>query len=141
VSYVLQLEFHLLPNELWMNVHRDCLIVRSYSFRVSKPAETIESTSVNTYTFIQIYPALGIKQPGHEADHSYPPTADVKNGGVIPPLPHTPLWHSARLIKDKDNFTYGGRASSCEQMEGYMCVYTEKPSILFACFIKWAQSV
>jgi hypothetical protein len=30
----------------------------------------------------------GIKWPGREADHSPPSTANVKNDGVIPPLPH-----------------------------------------------------
>jgi hypothetical protein len=30
----------------------------------------------------------GLKGPGREADHSPPSSADVKNGGVIPPLPH-----------------------------------------------------
>jgi hypothetical protein len=30
----------------------------------------------------------GIKLPGRETDHSPPSSADVKNGGAIPPLPH-----------------------------------------------------
>jgi hypothetical protein len=30
----------------------------------------------------------GIKQPKREADHSAPSSADVKNGGAIPPLTH-----------------------------------------------------
>jgi hypothetical protein len=29
----------------------------------------------------------GVKQPGHEADHSPPSSAKVKNGGAIPPFP------------------------------------------------------
>jgi hypothetical protein len=29
----------------------------------------------------------GVKQPGHEADHSSPSSAEVKNDGAIPPLP------------------------------------------------------
>jgi hypothetical protein len=29
----------------------------------------------------------GVEQPGHEADHSPPSSAEVKNGGAIPPLP------------------------------------------------------
>jgi hypothetical protein len=29
----------------------------------------------------------GVKQQGHEADHSPPSNAEVKNGGAIPPLP------------------------------------------------------
>jgi hypothetical protein len=30
----------------------------------------------------------GIKRPGREADHSPPSTAEVKNGGTIPPRLH-----------------------------------------------------
>jgi hypothetical protein len=49
----------------------------------------------------------GIKWQGHEADHS-PPSyiAVVKNGGVIPPLPHMPygIIHKY-IIKYRDNFT------------------------------------
>jgi hypothetical protein len=33
--------------------------------------------------------ALGIKQLGHEADHSFPFSAEVNNGGAIPALSHT----------------------------------------------------
>jgi hypothetical protein len=29
----------------------------------------------------------GVKQPGHETDHSLPTSTEVKNGGAIPPLP------------------------------------------------------
>jgi hypothetical protein len=29
----------------------------------------------------------GVKRPGREADHSPPSSAEVKNGGAIPPLP------------------------------------------------------
>jgi hypothetical protein len=37
---------------------------------------------------------LEVKQPGHEGDHSLLCSAEVKNGGVIPSLPHIP-WHGA----------------------------------------------
>jgi hypothetical protein len=30
-----------------------------------------------------------VKWQGHEADHSTPSSAEVKNGGAIPPLPLT----------------------------------------------------
>jgi hypothetical protein len=33
--------------------------------------------------------SLGVKQLGREADHSPPCNVEVKNGGVIPPLPQT----------------------------------------------------
>jgi hypothetical protein len=38
---------------------------------------------------------LRIRQPCREADHSPPSSAEVKHGGAIPPLPHTPSWRSA----------------------------------------------
>jgi hypothetical protein len=37
----------------------------------------------------------GIKQPGHEADHSPPPSAKVRMHRAIPPLLHTSSWHGA----------------------------------------------
>jgi hypothetical protein len=37
----------------------------------------------------------GVKRPGREADYTPPSSAEVKNGGAVPPLPHVPLWHSA----------------------------------------------
>jgi hypothetical protein len=53
-------------------------------------------------------PALGPTQPHiqwvpraispgkeREADHSPPSSAEVKNDGAIPPLPHTPSWRGA----------------------------------------------
>jgi hypothetical protein len=39
---------------------------------------------------IQLVPgavSLGVKGQGREADHTPPSSAEVKNGGVIPPLP------------------------------------------------------
>jgi hypothetical protein len=47
---------------------------------------------------------LGVKRSGREAGHSSPSSA--KNGGAIPPLPHTSSWHTALLIKHRDNFTF-----------------------------------
>jgi hypothetical protein len=37
----------------------------------------------------------GVKQPGREADHSPPSRAEIKDGGVMPPLPLMCSWHSA----------------------------------------------
>jgi hypothetical protein len=31
---------------------------------------------------------LGVKQPGRQADHSAPSSAEVKNGGAMPSLTH-----------------------------------------------------
>jgi hypothetical protein len=47
----------------------------------------------------------GVKRQGREADHSPPPSADVTNGGVIPPLLHASLCRSAYLIS-AINFTF-----------------------------------
>jgi hypothetical protein len=38
---------------------------------------------------------VGLKQLGHEAYLSPPTTAEVKNCGAIPPLPHMSSWHSS----------------------------------------------
>jgi hypothetical protein len=37
----------------------------------------------------------GVKRPGREADHSPPSSAEVKNGGAMPPLPYTSSWRGA----------------------------------------------
>jgi hypothetical protein len=52
---------------------------------VSRPALGL------TQPLIQSVPGAtspGIKRPGREADHSPPYSAEVKNGGAIPPLTH-----------------------------------------------------
>jgi hypothetical protein len=36
--------------------------------------------------------SLGVKRLGREVDRSLPPSAEVKNGGAISPLPHTSSW-------------------------------------------------
>jgi hypothetical protein len=36
--------------------------------------------------------SLRVKRHGREADHSPPSSAEVKNGGAIPPPPHTSSW-------------------------------------------------
>jgi hypothetical protein len=38
--------------------------------------------------------SAGVKRQGPEADHS-PSSAEVKNGGAMFPLPHTPSWRGA----------------------------------------------
>jgi hypothetical protein len=37
----------------------------------------------------------GGKAAGREANHLPPTSAEVKNGGAIPPLPHMSSWHNA----------------------------------------------
>jgi hypothetical protein len=40
---------------------------------------------------------LGVKRPRREADNSPSSSAEVKNGGVIPTLPHTSSWLDALI--------------------------------------------
>jgi hypothetical protein len=35
-----------------------------------------------------------------------PSSTEVKNGGAIPPFPHMFLWHSAELIKHRNNIIF-----------------------------------
>jgi hypothetical protein len=51
--------------------------------------------------------SLRVKWSGCKADHSPPPSVEVKNGGaiLIPPLPCTSSWHGTQLIKQRSNFT------------------------------------
>jgi hypothetical protein len=37
----------------------------------------------------------GVERLGREADHSTTPSAEVKNSGAIPPLPHASSWRDA----------------------------------------------
>jgi hypothetical protein len=37
----------------------------------------------------------GAKRPGREADHSSPTSAEVKDGGAIPPVPYISSWRGA----------------------------------------------
>jgi hypothetical protein len=48
----------------------------------------------------------GVKQPGRDADHSPPPSAEVKECvELYLHSPNTPSWHGAQL-KHRDNFTF-----------------------------------
>jgi hypothetical protein len=46
----------------------------------------------------------GVRRSGLETDHSPPSSAEVKNFGAVPPLPHTFSFHGAELIKLRDIF-------------------------------------
>jgi hypothetical protein len=48
----------------------------------------------------------GVKQLAHETDRSPPSSDEVKNCGVIPPLPCRSSWCGAYLIKHTNNFTF-----------------------------------
>jgi hypothetical protein len=47
----------------------------------------------------------GVKRPGREADHPPPSSVQIRNDGVIPPLPYTSSWRVPYLIEHEDNFT------------------------------------
>jgi hypothetical protein len=57
--------------------------------------------------------SLGIKQPGREADHSPPPSAEVKECVELYLHASMPSWRGAQL-KHRDNFTFT-----------WMCEYTK----------------
>jgi hypothetical protein len=48
----------------------------------------------------------GVNRPEREADHSPPTSAEVKKTWYIHPLPYTPSWLSAYLVKYRNNFTF-----------------------------------
>jgi hypothetical protein len=49
----------------------------------------------------------GVKRLGRKADHAPPTSAEVKNGGAVPPVLHTSSRHDASLIKQRgDRFTF-----------------------------------
>jgi hypothetical protein len=48
---------------------------------------------------------VGVKWPGHEADHSPPSSAEVKECGALPPLPQF-VFIAWCLAKPRDNFTF-----------------------------------
>jgi hypothetical protein len=42
----------------------------------------------------------------HDADHSPPSSAQVKNDAAVPPFPHTPSWHGTWFIEHRENFAF-----------------------------------
>jgi hypothetical protein len=66
-------------------------------------AIAVRITAMLYYLGCRIYSTY---RPGREVDHSPPTIAEVKKSGSIHPLPHTPSWRSAYLVKHRDNFTY-----------------------------------
>jgi hypothetical protein len=85
----------------------------------------------------------GCDLPGDEVarawNWSLPLSAEVKNGGAIPPFPHMSLWYNAWLIKHENNFTsyfYSDR-KSCQESRKQICgISTSTESIrrIFSAF-------
>jgi hypothetical protein len=72
------------------------LVLQDFSLHRAQTKSWNHSTS---------YPmGIGIKRPGLETDHSPPSSAEGKETGAIPPLPHMSSCYSAKLIKH--NVTY-----------------------------------
>jgi hypothetical protein len=62
---------------------------------VHDPGQVRSGRNFNPILWVSRRFPPGGKRPGREADHSSPSSAEVKNGGAIPPLPHMSSWHSA----------------------------------------------
>jgi hypothetical protein len=61
-----------------------------------------------TLSPIQLVPralSLEVKRKGRQVDLS-PSSAEVRNGGAIPLLPHTFLWRGDELIKHSEKFIF-----------------------------------
>jgi hypothetical protein len=74
-------------------------------------------------------PSLGVKWQGCEAEHSPPSSGEVKKGAAIPSLPHTSSWHSAQLIKYRDNFAFNACVWQCFMLVSclvYSCILKMK---------------
>jgi hypothetical protein len=68
--------------------------------------------------------SLGVKRPGREADHSPPPSAEVKEYvELYIRSPSTPKWRDAQLKKHRDYFTFtllrGGKLNFMVQPYGW----------------------
>jgi hypothetical protein len=70
---------------------------------LSTPVSTGSGSHLASYTMgtRRFHPGC-VKQLGCEVDHSPPPTAEVKNGGSVPPFPHMSLWHGVKFINYRD---------------------------------------
>jgi len=65
---------------------------------------------------------LEVKRPGHEADHSCAPSAEVKNG-FIPTCLHKLSWRDAKLSTGQFSFTHSvARPRMCLCMCMCSCV-------------------
>jgi hypothetical protein len=72
---------------------RDSIPCRGKTF-----LHSVQTGCVATQPSVQWVPgalSLEVKRQGHEADHSPPSNAEVKNGGAIPPVLHMSSWHNA----------------------------------------------
>jgi hypothetical protein len=104
--------------------------------RVRFPAGVKDSSTASrqhlepTQRLIQWVPGTfppGVKRRGHEAIHSAPSSAEVKNGGAIPPLHHTCSWlgtFATSWISKKFGEAY---AKSCQVNSILICIDPTQP--------------
>jgi hypothetical protein len=76
------------------------------SFSPLHSAHTAAEAEPASVQWVQSDLSVKVKRPGREADHSPSSSAELKNGGAIPPLPYKSSWHSTSLIKYRDKFTF-----------------------------------
>jgi hypothetical protein len=93
--------WHSLLCSSWL-VQWDCGVLnrwlRSYAINNTKVY------IVMTCNLLPLY--ISLARQVRETDHSPSSRAGVKNGGAIPPLPHTSSGRGAWLIKHRDNFSF-----------------------------------
>jgi hypothetical protein len=71
-----------------------------------------------------------VKWQRHEADHSLPSGAEVKNGGAIRSLPDTSSWHYAQLIKHRDFTFLLSHQNLTDEIKVYILLYPSISRIL-----------
>jgi hypothetical protein len=65
---------------------------RGKRFSLLHSAQTGSGAHLAPYTMRNVSFLRWVKRQGLESDHSPPFSAEVKNGGAIPPLPRTSSW-------------------------------------------------
>jgi hypothetical protein len=90
-----------------MSLHNvRCFNVRSKIFLFSTASRLALGLTLLYVLWVPGVIFTRIKRPGREADRSPSSGAMVKNGVVIPPLPHMSLWQSALLLTHRGILPY-----------------------------------
>jgi hypothetical protein len=71
-----------------------CLLVQKTNVSAQHHDELSSSCSIGTWAL-----SLGIKQLGHEADHSPPSSVDIKMCVMITLFQHRSSWRDAKIIR------------------------------------------
>jgi hypothetical protein len=96
--------------------HQSINPIRMYTFNIHDCDFGCRDSSFGIATGYGAHPAsypldtgvtlLGGKAIGAWSHHAPSSGAEVKNSGVIPPLPHTYSWRIASVTTQKENFTF-----------------------------------